>query len=136
MANNKYGSVPATVITKLQVATELLELSIAVYVTVVAPIEKSSPELWSDDSVTMPELSEAVGSVHVAVPVIAPMSVSTVWSLGHPLIIGSSLSVKYLYVGKDLLVPELFDVRMFALSNPLMSKLCFYCNDISEINHL
>ena len=134
MANKKHGFVPSTVITKVQVATELLELSIAVYVTVVSPIEKPSPELWSDDSVTMPELSEAVGSVHVAVPVIAPMSVSTVWSLGHPLIVGSSLSVNYL--GKDLLVSELFDVHMFAQSIPLMSKLCFYCNDISEINHL
>ena len=136
MANKKHGFVPSTVITKVQVATELLELSIAVYVTVVSPIEKSSPELWSDDSVTMPELSEAVGSVHVAVPVIAPMSVSTVWSLGHPLIVGSSLSVKYLHVGKDLLVSELFDVHMFALSNSLMSKLCFYCKIISEINQL
>ena len=80
-------------IRKVQVETELPELSVAVYVTVVGPIGKLSPELWSDIKDTMPELSEAVGSVHVVEPVAPPLSVLIVWALGQPLMAGSSLSV-------------------------------------------
>ena len=83
-------------ISKVQVETELSELSVAVYVTVVDPIWKSSPELWSDIKVTMSELSEAVGSVQVAEPVAAPLSVLMVWALGQPVMVGSSLSVNYM----------------------------------------
>ena len=72
------------------------EPSVAVYVTVVGPNGKVSPGFPSDVRVTMPELSEAVGSGHVAVAVEAPLSVFTVWSVGQSLMVGSSLSVRCL----------------------------------------
>ena len=76
----------------MQVETELPELSVAVYVTVVLPMGKSAPESKSEDSVTEPELSEAVGSVHVTVAVATPLSVVTSWDGGQPEIVGFSLS--------------------------------------------
>ena len=72
--------------------TELPELSVAVYVTLVLPMGKSAPESTSEDSVTEPELSEAVGSVQVTVAVATPLSVVTAWDGGQPEIVGFSLS--------------------------------------------
>ena len=61
----------------MQDETELPELSVAVYVTLVLPMGKESPESMFEESVTEPELSEAVGSVHVTVAVATPLSVVT-----------------------------------------------------------
>ena len=104
---NDHGSLPTTVITKLQLETVLPELSVAVYVTVVGPNGKAYPDWKSDDRVTMPELSEAVGSVHVAVAVDAPISALMVWSLGHSLMVGSSLSVVPLSNVNGDYIPEI-----------------------------
>ena len=55
---------------------------------------KASPEFTFDDSVTEPELSEAVGSVHDTVAVATPLSVVTAWDGGQLVIEGFSLSGK------------------------------------------
>ena len=57
-----------------------------------APIVKVSPGLWLDVIVTTPELSLAVGGVHVTTAVDKPSSVVWVTSAGVPIITGSSLS--------------------------------------------
>ena len=85
-------SVPLTAISKVQDETELPEPSVAVYVTLVLPMGKASPESMLDDRVTEPELSEAVGGVQVTIAVATPVSVVTAWDGGQPLIAGFSLS--------------------------------------------
>ena len=57
------------------------------------PIGKESPGLSVDVSVWLPELSVAVGGVHFTTAVALPLSVFTLWSLGHPPMTGFSLSV-------------------------------------------
>ena len=76
----------------MQDETELPEPSVAVYVTLVLPMGKASPESMLDDRVTEPELSEAVGSVQVTIAVATPVSVVTAWDGGQLLIAGFSLS--------------------------------------------
>ena len=76
----------------MQDETELPEPSVAVYVTLVLPMGKASPESMLDDRVTEPELSEAVGGVQVTIAVATPVSVVTAWDGGHPVIVGFSLS--------------------------------------------
>ena len=66
--------------------------STAVYVTVVSPMEKVSPELWLAVSVTIPELSLAVGGVQVTTAVATPESVDWVMSEGVLEMTGFSLS--------------------------------------------
>ena len=68
--------------------------SIAVYVTVVLPIEKADPELWLDVIVTDPELSLAVGSDHDTTAFGEPTSV--LWTISDDMleIIGTSSSGK------------------------------------------
>ena len=66
--------------------------SVAVYVTVVVPISKVDPGLWLEVSVTISELSVAVGSVHVTSADAEPTSVLTVILDGIFEIVGSSLS--------------------------------------------
>ena len=66
--------------------------STAVYVTLVVPRGNESPGVWVDDSVCVPELSEAVGAVQNTVPVAMPLLVTPDWLLGHPLITGLSTS--------------------------------------------
>ena len=68
--------------------------STAVYVTVVTPREKVSPGLWLDVRVTTPELSLAVGNVHVTTAVTTPPSVDWIISAGIPRMTGSSSSKK------------------------------------------
>ena len=85
-------SLPFMVIVNVLV-TALKEESVAVYVTVVVPIAKASPGLWLDVSVTSPELSSAVGSVHVTTAFDEPLSVFCVTSAGMPEMVGSSESV-------------------------------------------
>ena len=67
--------------------------SVAVYVTVVVPISKVDPGLWLEVSVTIPELSVAVGSVQVTSADAKPSSVLTVILVGIFEIVGSSLSI-------------------------------------------
>ena len=69
--------------------------SVDVYVTVVVPMGKVLPGVWDGDSVWLPELSVAVGSVQVTFAVAAPGSVDPNWSPGHPGIVGLSLSDEY-----------------------------------------
>ena len=66
----------------------------------VVPIENVSPELWVDVRVCVPELSVALGAIQVTLAVAIPLSVLTDWSLGHPLITGSSLSMGQTESGK------------------------------------
>ena len=80
------------------VDTEFNEPSVAVYVTVVVPMEKLSPGLSVEFSVTEPELSEAVGGVHFTTAVWFPASVLTTVSLGQLLMVGSATSMdKYAF---------------------------------------
>ena len=57
------------------------------------PIGKESPGLSVDVSIWLPELSVAGGSIQVTTAVALPLSVFTLWSLGHPPMTGFSLSV-------------------------------------------
>ena len=84
---------PDTVTKKVHVSV-FSATSVAVYVTVVFPIVKLSPESWVDISVWTPALSVAVGDVQFTTAVATALSVVTVWSPGHPLMTGFSLSVK------------------------------------------
>ena len=58
----------------------------------VVPTGNKSPGLWLDVRVWVPELSVAVGAVHVTVAVATPDPVLTDWFPGQPLITGSSAS--------------------------------------------
>ena len=58
------------------------------------PIGKESPELSVDVSIWLPELSVAAGGIQVTTAVALPLSVFTLWSLGHPPMTGFSLSVQ------------------------------------------
>ena len=91
----QYATIPIIVTSKVQLDTKFPDPSVAVYVTVVVPIEKESPESWVDDKLAEPELSVAVGAVHVTEPVESPLSVLADWSLGQPLIDGDSSSKDY-----------------------------------------
>ena len=73
--------------------TLLLEGSTAVYVTGVTPIGKESPGWLLDVSVTKPELSLAVGDIHITVAVDRFVSVLCFIFEGWLEITGSSLSV-------------------------------------------
>ena len=83
--------IPSTVTVNVSV-TMLDASSVAVYVTTVEPMAKAEPGLWLDVSVTTPELSEDVGSVHVTTAVDKPLSVFWVILDGVLAIAGSSLS--------------------------------------------
>ena len=82
--------------------TELEESSTAVYVTTVSPIEKYDPELWLDVNVSEPELSLAVGSLHVTTAFAEALSVLTFIFDGIPVMVGFSLSVKCHQIHKTL----------------------------------
>ena len=73
---------------------ELDEVSTAVYVTIVSPIEKVDPEVWLDVKFTEPELSLAVGSDHVTTAVDEPTSVLWIISDGIALTTGISSSME------------------------------------------
>jgi hypothetical protein len=61
------GLVLSTTVTVNEHVLTLFAASVNVYVTVVVPTGNASPEVWLDDTVTVPlQLSVAVGAVHVA----------------------------------------------------------------------
>ena len=88
-----HGVLPDIVTVNVSVII-LEEGSTAVYVIVVVPSSKVSPGLWLDVNVTVPELSLAVGSVHVTIAFDKPPSVFWVISDGIPAIVGSSGSIE------------------------------------------
>ena len=67
--------------------------SVTLYLTTVSPIGKVSPGSWFDVSVTEPELSLAVGDVHVTTAVGKVASVFCSISDGVSEMTGVSLSV-------------------------------------------
>src|SRR3954471_19733711 len=89
------GAVLSTTVTvKLQVLT-LLCVSVNVYVTVVAPKANVAPGSCVALTETPPQLSVAVGAVHVAdwLHTVLPAPVFTVILAGQLLTVGGSLSV-------------------------------------------
>ena len=61
------GLVLSTTVTVNDVELLFPATSVNVYITVVVPDGNVSPEVWLDDTVTVPlQLSIAVGAVHVA----------------------------------------------------------------------
>jgi hypothetical protein len=61
------GLVLSTTVTVNEVELLFPATSVNVYITVVVPDGNVSPEVWLDDTVTVPlQLSIAVGAVHVA----------------------------------------------------------------------
>ncbi len=84
------NSVSSTVMSNSHVVT-LPAASIAVYVTVVVPTGKKSPELCEDVIVT-PQLSVSVGTVQLTIAPQSPASLDTVMSCGQSEITGASVS--------------------------------------------
>ena len=81
------------IVTVNDVITALESGSVAVYLTRVSPIGKVSPGSWFDVSVTEPELSLAVGGVHVTTAVAKVSSVFCSISDSVSEMTGISLSV-------------------------------------------
>ena len=72
---------------------EFPEPSVKVYETVVVPTPKASPgELVLVTVGATPELSVAVGEVHVTEAPVDPVATETLMSEGHPLMTGAVLS--------------------------------------------
>ena len=80
-----------TVTVKLEVEV-LPEGSVAVYVTVVVPTAKVSPEPW-EDVIVEEQLSESVGSVQVTTALQSPASLVWLMFEGMPEMAGASTSL-------------------------------------------
>src|SRR5438876_716735 len=89
------GGVLSITVTVNEQVEVLLELSVAVYVTVVVPLGNVDPGAKFVVKLFIAQLSVAVGAVHDAAwsHVVLPTPVLTVWFDGHPLMTGRVVSL-------------------------------------------
>ena len=83
----------------------LPEGSVAVYVTVVVPTEKVSPEPW-EDVIVEEQLSESVGSVQVTTALQSPASLVWVMFEGMPEMAGASTSLTVIVKDVVVVLPQ------------------------------
>ncbi len=99
------GSSSSVTVTVKAMLLMLPWMSVAVQVTVVTPISKKFPEEELQVTISIPQLSEAVGSVQVTTAPQTPGSLVWVMSAGMPLIVGASSSVTVTVKLAVVLVP-------------------------------